>query len=155
MTLRTLTSSQTSAPPMCHPERRAVRRPEAEGQFSNALGLLDEPSKLYLASLIERMRTPVDYMYVYILASDIGVTNNLYDRVVQHRMKLNRGFTTEKQCTKLVYFEIHDTPGEAIEREKQIKGWRREKKKRLIGSLNPPWIDLTLFLPRSDEDLDV
>ena len=46
---------------MCHPERRAVRRPGAEGQFSTGMSLLDETSRIYLASLIERIRPPVDY----------------------------------------------------------------------------------------------
>ncbi len=129
----------------------------AEGRFLFGAGLLDEPSRMHLASLLERMSIASDWMFVYILASKIGVlytgvTNGIRRRNVEHRTKLNKGFTACKNCNKLVYFEIHVSPGEAIAREKQIKRWRREKKERLIRSLNPAWIDLVPFLPSSDED---
>ncbi len=136
-------------------EARPTRR--AEGQFLVGTNLLDQYSKTYLLSLIERLEQPNDYMFVYILASEIGVlyigvTNALCRRMIEHRKKLNDGFTNLKNCTKLVYFELHHSPGEAIAREKQIKRWRREKKERLIKTLNPPWIDLVPWLPTSDED---
>jgi putative endonuclease len=46
------------------------------------------------------------------------------------------------RCDRLVYYESFDTPGDAISREKEIKGWRREKKNDLVRTLNPMWKDL-------------
>ncbi len=88
--------------------------------------------------------------YVYILSNwnnkviYIGVTNNLERRLYEHKNKLIDGFTKTYNINKLVYFE--DTPDveAAIEREKQLKKWRREKKNFLIESLNPEWKDLSV-----------
>ena len=85
--------------------------------------------------------------WVYILASRgrilyIGVTNNLARRVAEHRLKLLPGFTSRYNVDRLVYFE--DTPNiaSAIARERQLKGWRRDRKIALIESFNPGWLDL-------------
>lgn len=75
----------------------------------------------------------------------IGVTNNLERRVLEHKRKLNDGFTTKYACTRLLYYERFDFIDEAIKREKQLKRWRREKKELLIASMNPEWIDLGGF----------
>ena len=88
-----------------------------------------------------------DY-YVYILASKsralyIGVTNNLERRLFEHRQKLIPGFTSKYNISRLVYFELFGEVRDAIAREKQLKGWRREKKIALIESLNPSWQELT------------
>ena len=71
--------------------------------------------------------------YIYILGSHtgtlyIGVTSNLYFRVMQHKEGTLEGFTAAYGCNRLLYFEGYDDIRKAITREKQLKGWRREKK---------------------------
>ena len=88
-----------------------------------------------------------DY-YVYILASQsrvlsIGVTSNLERRLVEHRQKLIPGFSRKYAVTQLVYFEMSGDIRAAIAREKQLKGWRREKKVALIETLNRKWEELS------------
>ena len=85
--------------------------------------------------------------FVYILASKsrrtyIGVTNDLYRRVWQHRTRHSSGFTAEYNITSLVYFETTSDVRSAIAREKELKGWRREKKVALIERENLGWRDL-------------
>jgi putative endonuclease len=70
------------------------------------------------------------------------MTSNLSRRVAEHRAKQIEGFTAKYNITRLVYVESTNDARAAIAREKQIKGWRREKKIRLIESLNPDWCDL-------------
>ena len=87
--------------------------------------------------------------HVYIMASEsgvlyIGVTNRLESRTTQHKLKLNPGFTSNYNVTKLVYFEPFVDIRYAIAREKQLKRWRREKKVALIERMNPTWRDLSL-----------
>jgi putative endonuclease len=87
--------------------------------------------------------------YIYILTNRentvcyIGVTNNLERRMFEHREKLVKGFTEKYGLSKLVYFEETPDVLSAIEREKQIKKYRREKKDCLIESMNPYWLDLS------------
>jgi putative endonuclease len=71
-----------------------------------------------------------------------GYTNNLQRRVKEHKIKLIEGFTSKYNVSKLVYYENVRGLGEAQSREKQIKGWLRQKKIKLIESLNPDWEDL-------------
>ncbi len=86
--------------------------------------------------------------YVYILTDKnnktmyIGVTNNLFRRVYEHREGLVEGFTKKYHVHKLVYYECIDDIRVAIGREKQLKGWRREKKDELVETLNKNWDDL-------------
>jgi putative endonuclease len=85
--------------------------------------------------------------YVYILSSlsgtlYIGVTSNLERRVWQHKEHVSEGFTADYDADRLVYWEVYDIVGRAITREKQLKGWRREKKIKLIEKANPQWKDL-------------
>ncbi len=86
--------------------------------------------------------------YVYILASApngtlyIGVTNDLVRRVYEHREALADGFTKRHGVKTLVYYEIHDSPEQAIRREKALKRWNRDWKIALIEHDNPQWIDL-------------
>lgn len=85
--------------------------------------------------------------YVYILASDsgtlyVGVTNNLKRRVFEHKSDLVEGFSKKYKCHKLIYFEAGQDVTGVLEREKQIKKWRRKKKEFLIRILNPTWRDL-------------
>ncbi len=87
--------------------------------------------------------------YVYIMTSAsgtlyTGVTNRLTRRVYQHKTKSLRGFTSRYKINQLVYYETMGNIKLAIKREKQIKGWLREKKVKLINSLNPEWRDLSL-----------
>ena len=71
-----------------------------------------------------------------------GVTGRLRKRVFMHKNDLVEGFTAKYKCHRLVYFEIFASVNDAIAREKQIKGWRREKKDKLVESMNPSWKDL-------------
>ena len=87
--------------------------------------------------------------YVYILSNShktviyTGVTNNLIRRVYEHKNHLDKtSFTSQYNVENLVYFEITNNPEAAIAREKQIKGWNRKRKDKLIESKNPHWIDL-------------
>ena len=87
--------------------------------------------------------------FVYILASHsrvlyTGITSDLRRRMYQHKHGLIPGFTAEYAVNRLVYFESTNHVRAAIERERQIKGWRREKKLRLIESANAGWLDLSL-----------
>ena len=85
--------------------------------------------------------------YVYILTNRsrtlyVGVTNNLERRLAQHRTAPATAFSGRYRLDILVYFEEHRYILNAIAREKQLKGWRRERKIALINSLNPKWLDL-------------
>jgi len=71
------------------------------------------------------------------------VTNNLERRIYEHRNKLIPGFTSKYNVHKLVYFEETNDINAALAREKEIKGWRREKKNRLVEQTNPSWADLS------------
>jgi putative endonuclease len=87
--------------------------------------------------------------YVYILASRsrvlyTGVTRDLIRRIHQHRLGLVPGFTQQYHVNRLVYFEETPTARSAFDRERQIKGWSREKKLRLIDSTNAGWLDLAV-----------
>ncbi len=86
--------------------------------------------------------------YVYIMASYsrtiyIGVTNDLRRRVYQHRTKQIEGFTAKYNVNRLVFFESTASVQSALAREKELKGWRREKKVKLIEAENPNWRDLS------------
>ena len=87
--------------------------------------------------------------YVYILANVtnttiyVGVTRDLVRRMYEHRHKLDpNSFTAKYDVRKLVYFEYTNDVRAAIEREKQIKGWNRARKNKLVASRNPQWQDL-------------
>ena len=86
--------------------------------------------------------------YVYLLASRkdgtlyIGVTRDLVRRTYQHKEKLVPGFTSRYDIRRLVWFEVYDDPTNAIEREKELKKWRRAWKIALIETDNPEWNDL-------------
>lgn len=86
--------------------------------------------------------------YVYILASEtgtlyVGMTNDLKRRVWQHKNKQAEGFTKKYNVNRLIYVESFGDVHAAIAREKQIKGFRREKKVALIDKENPFWKDLS------------
>ena len=85
--------------------------------------------------------------WVYIMTNKsrtlyVGMTNNLERRVYEHKHKVMEGFTRRYDMDQLVYFEETNDVRAAIEREKQLKNWRRGKKIALIDALNPQWRDL-------------
>ena len=87
--------------------------------------------------------------YVYFLASSdnkvlyTGITNNLPRRIYEHKNSLCKtSFTSRYHVHKLVYYECTRDVTAAIEREKQIKGWNRDRKNKLITTKNPQWLDL-------------
>ena len=85
--------------------------------------------------------------YAYIMGSHtgtlyIGVTSDLNTRVKQHKNGTFEGFSKKYGCTRLLYYEEYDDIRIAIGREKQLKGWRREKKLNLIRTVNPEFKDL-------------
>jgi putative endonuclease len=88
-----------------------------------------------------------DY-WVYILSNVprgtlyVGVTNDLVRRVHEHRESLISGFSKRYRLNMLVYFERHDAPELAIQREKNIKHWSRQWKLELVETANPEWRDL-------------
>jgi len=71
------------------------------------------------------------------------VSGHLERRVLEHKKKVKVSFSSRYNTVKLVYFEAFGQVRSAIAREKEIKGWRREKKVALIESLNPGWRDLS------------
>ena len=72
-----------------------------------------------------------------------GVTSDLLGRVYQHKNHLDKdSFTAKYNVTRLVYFEETSDVKAALEREKQIKSWKRERKTSLIMEMNPRWEDL-------------
>ena len=87
--------------------------------------------------------------YVYILSNSnknviyTGVTNDLVRRVYEHKQHLDKtSFTSRYNVDNLVYYEQTTDIDSAITREKQIKGWNRKRKEKLIEAKNPNWDDL-------------
>ena len=91
----------------------------------------------------------MNHYYVYILTNwenkvmYIGVTNDMERRLYEHKNKLADSFTKRYNVNKLVYVEETGDINAAIAREKQLKGWRRERKNKLVESMNPDWKDLS------------
>lgn len=86
--------------------------------------------------------------WVYIMASRkngtlyIGMTTDMRRRIWQHKEKITEGFTKQHRVTTLVHFEQFSDIRNAIHREKELKGWRRDRKVALIEADNPDWDDL-------------
>jgi putative endonuclease len=104
--------------------------------------------------------------YTYILASKhrnlyIGVTNDLERRMYEHKNKLLKGHTKKYNIDRLVYFETFGDITQAINREKQLKGWSRKRNDELIEVMNQDWKDLSeewfkseiLSIPTRDSSL--
>lgn len=95
------------------------------------------------------MYKTIHQYYIYILTNQkngtlyIGVTNDLETRVLQHKQKINEGFTSKYDVTLLVYFESFQYINDAIKREKQLKKWNRQWKINLIEEENIDWKDLS------------
>jgi putative endonuclease len=88
------------------------------------------------------------HYYVYIITNNYntvlytGITNNMVRRSYEHKQGSIPGFCSKYNVHKLVYFEMFSHVNDAINREKQIKGYRREKKNNLINNFNPEWKEL-------------
>ncbi len=86
--------------------------------------------------------------YVYFMTNKyndvlyVGVTNDLFRRIREHKDGLIPGFTSKYNIVKLVYYEGYSSIGEAIDREKKLKRWKRTWKDSLIEGMNPEWKDL-------------
>ena len=102
-----------------------------------------------LARCPDSMRKP-KHFYVYIITNNQRIARTLHrnhrrpapPRKRAQTQTLSLGFTSHYNLTRLVYCEVFSYPGDAIAREKEIKGWVRSKKIKLIESINPNWHDL-------------
>lgn len=98
--------------------------------------------------------------YIYILSNKnrtvlyIGVTNNLWRRVLEHKAGLGSVFTKRYNISDLMYFEELNTIEDAIVREKQFKNWHRSWKLNLIKESNPSFEDLASSWYTIDEIKD-
>ena len=87
--------------------------------------------------------TKIHQYWVYIMSNYtrtvlyIGVTNDMYRRYCEHKYGIIKGFTQKYKCNRLVYYEEYNNINDAIEREKELKGWKRVKKETLIANINP------------------
>lgn len=90
--------------------------------------------KTYYIYLITNKRNTVLYT---------GITNNLNRRISEHKGNLIKGFSNKYNLNKLIYYEFTNDIHSALKREKEIKGWKRNKKIKLIETKNPKWIDLS------------
>ena len=91
--------------------------------------------------------------FVYILSSlsgtlYVGLSDRLPFRMVEHKHEFEDGFTKNYKINRLMYYESFSDRGQAAAREKQIKGYRREKKIALFAQSNPHWKDLSKELYR-------
>ena len=96
---------------------------------------------------------------VYIMAGYrgtlyVGVTNDLERRIYEHTHKLRKGFSNKYNVSKLVHYEATSSVEAALEREKEIKGWKRSKKVALIESTNPHWESLADYWDRDPSTPD-
>lgn len=91
-------------------------------------------NKFYFTYIITNKNNTVLY---------VGVTDNLERRAFEHKNKLIKGFTSKYNINKIIWYDVFNSPQEAIEAEKKIKGWTRIKKVDLIQSMNPKFQDLT------------
>jgi putative endonuclease len=116
--------------------------------YVNSKTFMRTPKRFYVYIMTNRARSHVLYT---------GVTGNLSRRLFEHKNKLVDGLTKRYNLTRLVYYECFFYPDAAIDREKEIKGWRRSKKIHLIESMNPRWHDLAerwadIYKPESATD---
>jgi len=115
---------------------RSARRNSQDAP--NAAGFLPTTTRIDM--------NPKKY-WVYIVGSltgtlYIGMTNNIDRRIAEHKSREFEGFALKYHCDRLVYYESFDDVQNAIDREKQLKGWIRAKKIAVITSINPTGQDL-------------
>ena len=90
--------------------------------------------------------------YVYIMTNKsnrvlyVGVTTDLVRRIDEHKSESGSRFTIKYNCNKLVFFEVYEEIEKAINRETQLKWWKRQWKIDLIERINPKWEDLGMSL---------
>ena len=120
-------------------------------------GLVETGDFAGIAAAHDATNHRVKTYFVYIMTNHaqtlyVGVTNDLRRRVYEHQHKLVPGFTARYNIERLVYFEHTADVRSAIERERQIKGWRRNRKIELIETVNRGWADLsdTMMIPAVD-----
>ena len=95
--------------------------------------------------------------YIYILTNYsktvlyVGFTNNIIRRIIEHKNDLGCKFTRKYKLKYLIYFEECENVYSTMEREKQIKKWRREKKLNLIRRVNPKLDDISVRLFKDNE----
>ena len=170
------TTPSHTTPPHCHTERSEVSQQKSNKESNRDILLSLNMTKqsqsgnrdFSFASLSQNDNIARDYAsvaltqnqisyskypaFVYIITNKInstlyiGVTSNLQKRIYEHKNHLVKGFSDKYNCEKLVYFESFENIEQAIQREKYLKGKRREFKKSLIDSINPKWIDLYEYL---------
>ena len=102
------------------------------------------------------MKQPAVYIMTNYLNSTfyIGVTNNLLRRICEHKAQVNKCFSSKYNLNKLVYFEITERIEDALNREKQLKNWKRQWKIELIQKINPQFKDLSEDIGFSEELLN-
>jgi len=90
-----------------------------------------------------------EQFFVYIMANKprgdlyVGITNDLVRRTYEHRTSADpNSHTSRYKIKRLVYYEVHQNPTEAIRREKRLKDWDRDWKLVLVEGMNPKWDDL-------------
>jgi putative endonuclease len=89
-----------------------------------------------------------DLFYVYFITNKYntviytGFSDDIYERTIQHKDKVNPGFSKKYNCYKLVYYEEFENAEDALHRERQLKRYRRKWKEDLIDRTNPEWRDL-------------
>ncbi|HEV7227147.1 GIY-YIG nuclease family protein [Brevundimonas sp.] len=103
-----------------------------------------EPRRPLIATYMQASR-PFGVIYV-------GMTANLYARSTQHRERATKGFSSDRNCTLLVWYESHELVVDALRREKALKRWNRPWKMQLIERANPDWADLWPFLCDGEPD---
>lgn len=118
----------------CHTERSEVSQCNTISLTQNQIICSKYPAFVYII-------TNKTHTTLY-----IGVTSNLQKRIYEHKNHLTKGFSDKYNCEKLVYFESFDNIEQAIEKEKYLKGKKRDFKENLINSINPQWLDLYEYL---------
>ena len=119
--------------------------------FSILLIVSQDKKSLHFLTIpwqIRKMELVTERSHIYILSNNhrtvlyVGCTQALKNRIYFHKKRLIAGFTKKYNVRRLVYYEELACLDDALAREKQIKGYRREKKNRLIELMNPDWNDL-------------
>jgi putative endonuclease len=122
---------------------------EVEGSHNGLLSFSRHPERSRRISLITNNMNHDKSYFTYIATNKfnnvlyVGITNSLLNRFYQHYRKINENsFTAKYNINKIIYYEIFDNASDAIYREKQLKGWVRAKKIKLVNEINPDWDDL-------------
>ena len=131
---------------LCHSERSEESK--IRDSIKDVLASPQHDKKQSKTTLTHNQISTNTKAFVYMVSNQtnttlyIGVTSNLIKRMYEHKNKLTQGFTQKYNCNKLVYFESFETIQEAIQREKYLKGKKRDFKESLIDSINPKRLDL-------------